>query len=623
MNTWKNIGKQLKTGIQSSLLRYPAVIANAFLITLLTMILIYLDWEEQKSVQFLFICLQLAASVAAFAGLTLSAWAGVYDRKWLHKKSVNLISGLCTIAVFLLLYFFSGKPSYDASYTVVSNLAVTSVGICIAISLLLFVYAAGRTKETNPIADSFFMVQKSAIIAAFYGLVLMAGTSLVALAVQSLLYRGMSEKVYMYLSVISVFTAFLLFVGFFPEFGTDRDLDKRRQMEKQPRFIEILFGSILVPIVLALTVVLLLWAARMVVLRSGQEFSLLSGIAASYTLLGIWLHLMITNLKGKLPAIYRKVYPIAAGLILLVELWALTIQTTEYGIRPEEYFFGIGWIFAVVSVILLVLKKEKAHGVIILLGSVLLLISILPWISYQEVSARSQMNRLEKVLEEAGILENESIVQTESEPEDTQKETITETVSYLDGIWGESRTTAYPQWFTKNLSDPVKFEEVFGFEQKYRESSYNYAGNYGYTILEKADPVTDIRDWEWSVDLNEVYAEDMDGSKEKTVDGVQGTYEISWWIPDKETLPELKIMRDGELLYSDDLSSFMEELMSQYTEYNTGNYQLPADELMVHKEFDGGEFLLVIERIEISFDDTMKSPYIYIIPDALYLKENK
>ncbi|MFV0466402.1 MAG: hypothetical protein ACK5ML_10050 [Lachnospiraceae bacterium] len=616
MEIWKKIGKQIRMGMQRSLLRYPAITIDAFLFALLSIILIHLDWEEQEAVQFLFSCLQLAIALSVTAGLTISAYFAAHP--W--KRLADLITAACTVLVFVLLFFFSGIPSYDGSYQIVSDLAGTSIGIGIVIALLQFVYVTGCAEESS-VEKSLFMLQKSAAVASFYGLVLLGGMALVALAVENLLYSGMSGKVYQYLTVISGLTAFLLFVGFFPDFGTDTEQEKRRQMEKQPRFIEILFGSILIPVILALTAVLLLWTARTIFFGSSQNFSLLSGIAAAYTLIGIWLYLMVTEQNGKLPIIYRKVYPAAAGLILVAEAWALGVQVVDHGIFPEEYFFSIGWVFAAFTVILFVIKREKSYPAVILLGSILLLISIFPGVSYQEISARAQLHRLESVLQEASILENDSVLSGDGEPTDEQKIAITEAADYLSSIYDERRSVSFPVWFTEELSDSRKFEEAFGFAPQYNMGSTDIY--YDRIVLDNGENVADIRSWEWEVTLVENYEKYGTTAENPAFSGKNGTYEILWQIPSGDSIPVLEIVKDDSTLYSKSLKADLERITMDYTKDEVGEYQLEPEALQIFGEFDGGEFMLQLDHIEISYNSNDKEPYIWILPDRLYIREKE
>ena len=71
---------------------------------------------------------------------------------------------------------------------------------------------------------------------------------------------------------------------------------------------------------LALTFVLLAWAAKTILGgMADSSFIVLSSIATAYALVGIWLHIMVTEYDLTLAKFYRKVYPLAALVILAFE----------------------------------------------------------------------------------------------------------------------------------------------------------------------------------------------------------------------------------------------------------------------------------------------------------------
>jgi hypothetical protein len=131
-------------------------------------------------------------------------------------------------------------------------------------------------------AKSFFMTHKAFFIALIYGAVMFAGGAGVAGTVQALLYKDMSRKVYMYIGTIAGFLAYSIFIGYFPDFSKNNDDPKRDMVQKQPRFIEILFEYIMLPLALALTAVLLIWSVKTIITGEQVPFMRLSSIAAGF-----------------------------------------------------------------------------------------------------------------------------------------------------------------------------------------------------------------------------------------------------------------------------------------------------------------------------------------------------
>ena len=342
MNNFKTSILNILKGAGEAVKTFPAAIGCAACFAIVTIIRIELEWPQQEPYNFLFNCLHWAFALGAILSLPLIT--AVQSR--LNTKKAFLyanITGMVAAAItFIMLYSFGGNnPELTGSrFAVISNIASGRVAMVMFVSVLAFIVFAGYPKEKSDFAKSFFMTHKAFCIAFIYGIVLMAGTSGVAGAVESLIYNDMSQKVYMYIGTLVGFLAFTIFVGYFPSFRKDSEDEHRKIAQKQPRFIEILFGSILVPIVLALTVVLLLWAVKTISGGMSADFYTLYGIAAAYTIGGIWLHIMVTHHETGMAKFYKRVYPIAALVILLFEAWALFIQLNASGLKFIEYAFA-------------------------------------------------------------------------------------------------------------------------------------------------------------------------------------------------------------------------------------------------------------------------------------------
>lgn len=261
MSELKQSVKKVFSGSLESFRDFPATIVFAFVFLIITLIKIQLDWQQQEPYNFVLNCLQWSLALGAIFSLMTTTW--VYSRS--NNKRDFLIANILGIVIvaltFVILYFFAGStPQYrDSRYQVISSLATARVSVGILVSYLTFI-----TLSSLDFGKALFMNLKAFFVALIYGLVIMGGASGVAGAIQALLYQDMSSKVYMYIGAITGFLAFTLFVGYFPDFRLGKYDGQREEAEKQPRFVEILFGYIMVPLMIALTLVLLLWIGRTV-----------------------------------------------------------------------------------------------------------------------------------------------------------------------------------------------------------------------------------------------------------------------------------------------------------------------------------------------------------------------
>lgn len=384
---------QVFKGAVKAFQTFPATIACALAFAIVTMIRIQLDWPQQEAHNFLFNCLHWALALGAIFSLAAITAAKSRFNQARAFLLANLLGVAAAAATFLALYLYGGTdPSQGESrFAVVSGLAAARVSAAILVSFMAFIILAGYPKGQSDFSRSFFMTHKAFFIALIYGLVIEGGTSGVAGAIQALLYQGMSSKVYMHLGTLSGFLAFTIFVGYFPDFRKGQHDEHREVAQKQPRFFEILFEYILIPIVLALTAVLLIWAGKTILSGMGSSFMRISGIATAYTIGGIWLHILVTHYETGLAKFYRRIYPLAALVILAFEAWALLIQLQRSGLKMPDYYFIVIWIGALASAVLLLILKAKAHPAIAALICALAVFSVLPVVGYQALPVTAQV----------------------------------------------------------------------------------------------------------------------------------------------------------------------------------------------------------------------------------------
>ena len=514
MNAFTRSISQIFKGAAKAFQTFPATIASALAFAIVTMIRIQLDWPQESGFTLLFDSLQWALALGAI--FSLATMTAAQSRLNTAKSflAANLAGIAAAVVTFLALYLPGGT---------VSGLDMSRVGAALLVSFLAFIILAGFPKDQSDFSQSFFMAHKAFFIAMLYGMVIMGGTSGVAFAIQALIYKGMSAKVYGYIATLSGFLAFTMFVGYFPDFRKDQVDEHREVAQKQPRFIEILFGYIMIPIVLALTAVLLLWAIRTIVTGSWPMFTQLAGIAAGYTAGGIWLHIMVTHYEAALAKFYRRIYPVAALVILAFEAWALVNQLNKSGMKMTEYSFIVIWIIAVAAAVLLLTIKAKAHPVIAALASAMAIISVLPVLGYQALPVTAQVSRLENLLAGSGILVGDQLTPALTAPDQAVREQITDAVNFL----AYAQDAKLPAWFDKHLGENDTFRAKLGFDQQWPDSS---AGT-GYASSSVVMPreAVDISGYRWAIHS---IAETYNGSglsQAVSVKGERGTYAVTWY----------------------------------------------------------------------------------------------
>lgn len=617
MTTFTQSVLQIFTGALKAFQTFPAVIGSALAFSIVTMVKIQLDFPQQESLDFLFSCLHWSFAFGAIFSLPVitAAKSRCKDQSKAFFTA-NLIGVVAILITFLSLYLFCGMEAPGFRYPLISPLATTRVAVGILLSLIAFIILAGHPKEQSDFASSFFMIHKAFFIALIYGMVLMIGSSGVARAVQALLYHEMSSKVFMYIGTLSGFIAFTIFVGYFPDFRMGVVDDRRVAVQRKPRFIEILFVYILVPIILALTGVLLAWAIKSALSGMHVTFLQLSIIAATYSIGGLWLHIMISGYEAGLAKLYRRIFPFSTLIILLFEAWALLKQLAYSGLKLTEYSFSLIWFVAAVSVILLIVFSSKAYSKIAVLTCVAAVISVLPIIGYHALPVTAQVMRLETLLVREGILADNHLTPASTAPEPSVRIAITDAVIFLTN----AQDAKLPSWLSRDLNKYDVFQKALGFEQTWPESDPNEVpSEYLGTYLSLSSESIDISGYRWVIHPQQKYS---NAQEQLSIKGNRGTYYIDWIPNTGKGIPSLVARLNDYVIIDQDLTVFLEDLLQKYPP-SQGRGDVPVtNELTLRLASSELEILLVFRRIEVSVNPYQDTVNYWFDLDALYIREN-
>jgi len=448
-----------------------------------------------------------------------------------------------------------------------------------------------------------------------YGMVIMAGASGVAEAFKALLYNDMSYKVFMYIGTLTGFLAYTMFAGYFPDFRKGQDDPKREIAQKQPRFIEILFVYILIPIVFAMTAVLLAWAVKTIMSGMGESsFIRLSSIATTYAIVGIWLHIMVTQYETGLAKFYRKIYPIAALLILAFEAWALVVQLGNSGLKTAEYSFSLLLILTAASAVLLLIFKSKAHLPIVAITCALAIFAVLPFVGYYSMPVRAQIDRLENILQSQNMLENGTLSPAAVEPDKKIRIAITDAVEFL----AYSEDAKLPAWFDKDLAQNDVFQKKLGFEKIWPEYEPGNQGAYMGTYLYLPPEPVNIADYDWALNPQNIYGK---GDGTVFLEGKRGVYSVYWISATQNGIPELKIKLDDKLLVQKDMNEYIDRITKKYPPGQNEPIAASFEDMSVKIETAELNILIVLSNAEVNIDAQNDIINYWIGLNSIYIKE--
>ncbi len=597
--------------------RFPFTISCAFLFAVVTGIRIQLDWVAQEQWNFLFNTLHFTLAFGAIAGLSFTAG----EKSICNQKKTKYISFLLVLIITLLtgvlLYVFGGTNDLTRRYQQLTQLSILRVLMGMLIFMLAFLVIAGRSSKETDLAKSFFMVHKAFFIALIYGSVLFAGTSGIAGVVQALLYSNMTEKVYMYLATISGFVMFTLFVGYFPDFEKDSVDEHLKPSQEIPKFIKVLLNYIIIPIVFALTVVLLLWTARIIFSGIQTAFQQLVTISTIYSVAGIWLYIFVTHEEHALAIWYRKLYPIAAIIILIAEGWALIQQIYNHSVTPDVYVFALTWCGSLISILLLLFMKAKAQEFIFVVIAALALISVFPFLGYHSIPYRFQMHRLENILIAEDMLIDGKIQNASKEVSEDTKIAITEAVGYIRN--GEIQKL--PGWLDEQALQSTTFLETYGFSQTY-ESEVAYLTSDREVLnlsLSISTEVINIEGYGQMVDVRYYIAD----NEPITFQANGHSYTIFWDSYAEDDLPSLEV-NEGEItVVKTSFRPLMDHILEKYTMVENDMTQVPVEDMSYLIETEEFELLVIFDYVGIYVDPSVDQIHYNMEGSTILIKEKK
>ena len=618
MGNVKDATQKIFKAAISTFKTFPAANGCALGFTLVTMVRIQLDWPQQEAYNFLFNCLHL--SLALGTVMSLAAIAGV--QTFLQKPSaLRLANGfgvLSAVAAFAGLYFFGADQSREAlqSFNHVSEIASARVLVAIAIGFLALMLISAQPKNRSSLPKALFMLEKAFFIALIYGGVMMAGATGVAGAVHTLLFNDMSEKVYMYIGAMVGFLAFTVFAGCLPDFSHQTEDVHWETAQKQPRFIEILFLNIMVPLMAAMTVVLLAWTGKILVTQDWPPFAQLSSIAVAYAVIGIWLHYMVADQETNMALLYKQFYPVAALLVLAFEAWALFVQLQAYGVKTAEYYFVLVWLVSVAASVLLLIRKASAYQTITYLISGALLMSILPYVGYHVLPVQQQVHRLEVLLEDNNMLVDGALVPAKTVPSDLERAYMTDAVYFL----AYARDAKLPGWFDKNLSDSTVFKTKMGFDQTWENGQGQvYAPNQLLSVvLQLPNEALSIRGYDWVV--NPQTLKQFGDSSAAEIHGAKGTYKLDW-MSSGGKVPTLKLEKDGKVILEQSMKPYLDKLVEKYPLGANRETSPTTADMTLKFAVPEAEVLIVFQSINIDLDPSRDSTNYWMNLSGIYLKE--
>lgn len=438
-------------GLSKAVLRFPLSVFCLVCETILTCYIISLHKTPELIVQKYMFTFMLGS----FLGITAQFACERFKRLADMRLAVYGVAALLIVG-----YYFIILPAPAIDYGVGAR---TSVAVFSMFCAFIWLPSSWKKFDFNTVALVHF---KSAFISILYASVLNGGLAAIEGAIDLLLFR-LNSDVYGYTSaIVWIMFATVYFLSLLPNFNSERDEDiaYTREVSQYPRFLEILVSYIAVPLVAAFTLVLLAYFIKI-----GFDMNWPSGrlgpMILSYSASGLIVYVLASRLENRFAILYQKIFPKVLIPIVIMQLISVYIRINAYGFTEGRYYVGLFGLYSIVIGILLSFKPVSRNGLIAILGAAFAIFSILPPVDAFTTSRHSQVNRLDNMLRNAGVLADNTI-QPKSDVDMTLRLETTSIMNYLE----RRRYLEDLPWLPADFQTYRDFQSTFGFEPAYESA---------------------------------------------------------------------------------------------------------------------------------------------------------
>lgn len=582
-------------GIMTSIGRFPLTTLFLFGIAGLDVWMI-----EQETIH-------LEAWVAALViGAFLSALAQMVHERFFPSQAMRY--GLYGITILITIVYYYLARSYGVTYL---PLSIRS-GILIGTIFIAFLWVPS-IKTPIHFHETFLAGLKALFFANLYSIVVAIGTSLLLSAISGLLVE-VPFNVYLHvLNFNFVLLAPLFFLSYIPNYPGETEAHQEEEVRAThakevyraiiaPKSLEVLLTYIVVPLLLLYTLVLLLYF----ILNIRQNFwsdPILEPLLMSYALVGIFIYLLIWNIKNKISEIFKRVFPKIIVVVMAFQLYASFRRMEEIGLTHGRYFVLLTVAATLLTGLLFSFEKRRKSGLVAIIALTTSLIAMTPPLDGFTIGRRYHRQLVEETLQQNNLIQNGKIVSNENLP-DQEKENISRGVSYLESVGGLEEVAGIE---TSRLR-AREFEELFGFSKEFSDDTVPTTET-EYATLE-SELALDVSDYDFLFQLSD-YAGGSNrlSGEDRLFETNTEEYQLRTRIGnDGESYLEL-FGQENQLLVSVDLTETYEEVLDRS---DSARGTLTLEEATVDVTNEQANMRLVFQSINVYNDEYSADLYLLI-----------
>lgn len=439
-------------GLTSAITRYP--ITTAFL--LLAATINSYGYTTDKTYD--------KAFMACIVGAVLSTVFQALFERFFERQIARLSLGAFSVALaggyYLLI---RTAPDYS-----IQNSVRTAVAVFALIFAFILIPAIKSRISFN---ESFMAAFKALFQSILYAAVLFIGCRLIIAAIDMLIIRVDSDIYFHSMNLVFVLLAPILFLSLIPVYpgrfslnssATPAAFAREETIARAafcPKFLEILISYIIIPLAEVFTVILILY----ILLNVGGDFwrnNLLEPLLISYAIVIMLILFLSARLDNRMAVLFRKIFPKVLIPIVVFQLLASTFIMRDTGVTHPRYFVILFGIFAACAGVLLSFSPVQNTGVVAALLIAFSFVSIMPPVDAFTLSQFSQRRRLETVLTQNGMLQNNMLIPRADISKD-DREKIASSLEYLY----HTNAVGKLNWLPQSFDYYVNFESTFGFSR--------------------------------------------------------------------------------------------------------------------------------------------------------------
>lgn len=538
----RKILKNLKTSIK----RFPVTIGISVACVILLIYLSELGYDGSNNLKEI---IKRIVMVLAL-GIPLSLSIKLIFERLEKKKKIQLFGSYLIGVIALILYYVFLLESFN----MIPITRYTGVSLMLYLSFLTISYLPNRDNFERyiiKILGRFFTT-------VIYSLVLFLGLSAILFTIDRLLGVSVKGEIYYYcwLIVVGVF-AVTFFLAGIPQYE-----DNLNDYE-YPKVIKVLILYIVMPLISVYTLILYIYFGKIIITTQWPQ-GLVSHLVLWYSAISAFILFLITPLvKHNIWAKrFMEIFPKVIIPLVIMMFFSIGIRINAYGVTENRYYV-VALALWILLIMLYFSKVKKYRNIILPISlAVIIFISIFGPISSYSVSKFSQNKRLEKILLNYDMINNNSVVKSNKIiPEEDMRE-ISSIIRYFDMKHDLSELKYFPKDFKID-----KMESILGF--KYYDEYYNNGDNYFFLSSRSTNQFVDIRGYDYLFDgRNQGFKGDSTGEY-----ALDFNYETNM----------LKIKQSSNEIYSKDLTVYINNLIDKYG-YSKTSDNVPASEMSFEDE---------------------------------------